>query len=326
MAKFRTIPRKSRQPSLRNVLMVDATRGVLRVRKWPKKRGTPKSELQRFWIDWFRQANLLAKYADGMAQALAIKLTKGSGLYPRDIMLQAMRGRLYTWDDAAGRRWYPVAAIEDVSKTLDVLAQIVGSVLVRATDRWRTPPPTTVGDVLTYQGASAPPIWAPFAGPGGVIQQLLAGTPLVPDGTKALYDFDVTTYADIIITLDTIGFAASDEPWLRFSTDGGVSYKAGASDYYRSFVNDTGFGSGNKAFIPIGWGPVSTGHQALIQLTDLQAGRASCHLDTALSAASGGHIAGRARFDGPITHIRLLSKNGNNFNAGTLRLVGVVAA
>ncbi len=147
--------------------MVDTVRGVLRVRKWPKKRGTPKSELQRWWIDWFRQANLLAKYADGMAMARAIQMTKGSGLYPRDIILKAMRGRLYIWADQDGNKWYPMAGIQDISDSLDVLAQQVGSVLVRAVDRWRTPAPATIGNVLTYQGADAAPDWQPAGGAGG---------------------------------------------------------------------------------------------------------------------------------------------------------------
>lgn len=145
--------------------MIDTVRGVLRVRKWPKKRGTPTSERQLFWIDWFRQANLLAKYADPMSMARAILMTKDTGLYPRDVLLKAMRGRLYTWADETGWRWYPVAAIGDISETLDVLAQTVGDILVRATDRWRTPPAGTPGDVLTVQGANQPPAWQPVVVP-----------------------------------------------------------------------------------------------------------------------------------------------------------------
>lgn len=70
--------------------MVDTVRGRLRVRKWPRKRGTPKSPLVRQWNDWFRDANYLAKRAPGHAQNAAIELTKGTGLYPRDLMLRAM--------------------------------------------------------------------------------------------------------------------------------------------------------------------------------------------------------------------------------------------
>ncbi len=146
--------------------MIDTFRGTLRVRKWPKKRGRPKSERQRWWNEWFKQANLLAKYADPLTQATAIELTKGSGLYPRDIILKAMRGRLYWFSTPDGWKWYPMAAIGDISETLDVLAQTVGSVLVRATDRWRPPAPGSIGDVLTYKGDEAPAEWVAPSGGG----------------------------------------------------------------------------------------------------------------------------------------------------------------
>lgn len=167
MAIIRTIPRRRKLASYRGRVMIDTVRGVIRVRRWPKKRGKPKSEKQRFWIDWFTQANLLAKYADPMSQARAIEFSKDSGLYPRDILLQAMRGRLYTWADETGWRWFSVAAIQDLSDTLDVLAQTVGSILVRAVDRWRAPDPGNVDDVLTLKGTPPIPAWFPTAGGGG---------------------------------------------------------------------------------------------------------------------------------------------------------------
>ena len=53
-----------------------------------------------------------------------------------------------------------MAAIGDVSESLDVLGQTVGDILVRALDRWRPPPPGSSGDVLTNAGPGAPPAWA----------------------------------------------------------------------------------------------------------------------------------------------------------------------
>ena len=147
--------------------MVDTVRGVVRIRAWPKKRGPPKSENQKFWVDWFTQANLLAKYADPIQQVRAMEMTKGSGLYPRDVLLMAMRGSLYWWADATGWKWFSMASIQGISDSLDVLAQTVGSVLVRATDRWRTPTPGVINDVLTLKGTPAIPEWVAAAG-GGV--------------------------------------------------------------------------------------------------------------------------------------------------------------
>lgn len=197
MAIIRSVPRNRRMPALRNAVMVDTVRGVLRVRKWPKKRGTPKSALQRWWIDWFRQANLLAKYADGMAMARAIEMTRQTGLYPRDVMLSAMRGRLYVWADETGWKWYPMAAVQDISDSLDVLAQTIGSVLVRATDRWRAPPVGVVGDVLTNQGVGAPPVWqAPAAGgyfSGGALVNK-TGNQSIASGSFVLLTWDAEQY------------------------------------------------------------------------------------------------------------------------------------
>jgi len=167
MAKLTSIPRKRRGPSFRGRVMIDTVRGAIRVRKWPKKRGPPKSERQRFWVDWFKQANRLAKYASGLDQVTAIAMTLRSGWYPRDILLKAMRGRLYWMTTPDGWKWYPVAAIGDISETLDVLAQTVGSVLVRAADRWRAPVPGVLDDVLTLKGSPPIPAWA-AAGGGGV--------------------------------------------------------------------------------------------------------------------------------------------------------------
>lgn len=326
MAILRSIPRQRRLPSLRNAIMVDAVRGVLRVRKWPRKRGPPRSALQRFWIDWFRQANLLAKYADGATQALAIKLTKGSGLYPRDIILQAMRGRLYTFTDTTGWQWYPVAAIEDVSKTLDILAQTIGSVLVRAADRWRAALPAipVAGTVLTYQGVDLPPAWA--AAGSGVSQNVLAGTPIVPDNTKSFYDISVEPYATVDFTLDQIGFAASDQPVFQLSTDGGSAYHTAGTDYPWSYLTSGAESSGVAAQMGIAPGAGSSGHQAAIRFTNLRNGRCMCLVDAARLTASVCRRSNFAAFDGPITHVRLKSFGGANFNAGTILATGILAA
>lgn len=174
--------------------MIDTVRGVLRVRAWPKKTGTPKSALQRWWNDWFRQANFLAKYTDGMSAARAIELTKGTGLYPRDIILRAMRGRLLFLTDETGKTWYPMAAIQDISDTLDILAQDIGSVLARATDRWRALPAGAAGEVLTSQGADVLPEWQPAAGGGG-----FEGGALVTRSTNQTY----AGWATDAITYDT---------------------------------------------------------------------------------------------------------------------------
>ncbi len=321
-----SIPRNRRMPSLRNVVMIDTVRGVLRVRKWPKKRGTPRSALQRWWIDWFRQANILAKYVDGASQALAIAMTKGSGLYPRDVLLKAMRGRLYHFTDQDGNKWFPMAGIQDISDTLDMLAQTVGSVLVRAVDRWRAAGPDVpaIGDALTYQGPTTPPIWtAPGA---GVSQQALPGMPIVPNNTVNYYDIDVSSYADITLNLINIGFAGADVPRLRVSTDGGIAFHAAASDYHNFTLTAASFGNSDASLWGIAFANVTTGHDGSFCITGLRAGRAMYGGECGTSAAAGGRRSGFMNLDGPITDIRIFSNAGNNFNAGVIYGTGLLAS
>lgn len=75
--------------------MVDTFRGQLRVRKWPKKRGTSKNPLVVRQNDWFRDMNRLLKFAAPRQQVVAIETTKRSGLYPRDLLMMAASEGLF---------------------------------------------------------------------------------------------------------------------------------------------------------------------------------------------------------------------------------------
>lgn len=300
-------------------------RGVLRVRKWPRKRGTPKSALQRWWIDWFKQANKLAKYADGASQARAIEITKNSGMYPRDILLAAMRGRLYIWQDQFGKVWYPMAAIQDISESLDVLAQTVGSVLVRAVDRWRPAEPSSpaAGLVLTSAGVGLPPTWS-SAGTG-VSQIVVPGTPIVPDGTVSFYDIDVTAFVSVDLIAHEIGFAGVDHLTAQYSTDGGSTFHNGATDYGSTYLRQTNEIANNAPQMDISPIVGATGHHASIEFKSLRAGHCIQNSDAAVGAAAVSRRGGHAQFAGPITHIRLFASAGNNFNAGDFSATGIVS-
>lgn len=303
--------------------MVDTVRGALRVRKWPKKYGKPRSALQAWWIDWFRQANLLAKYVDGMTAARAITLTKGTGLYPRDIILKAMRGRLYYWTDENGKKWFPMAAVQNITDTLDVLAQTVGSVLVRAVDRWRAPDPGNLNDVLTLQGTPPVPAWSPGAGGGaGVVQEALSESPINPDNTQNSYEFAVEGYFTVDIMLDNIGFAGSTTPDFLFSIDGGLTYETGGAAYRNLALSASAEASADNAWINFRDLNATTNHHGTITFTSLNAGRASWQGFGSRSTSVKAH-AGFANFDGPITNIKIKSTSGANFNAGVIRAVGL---
>lgn len=100
---YRSNPARLREPGLSDAIVVDTVRGKVRVRKWPAKRGRPKSPAVRAQNEWFKEANRLAKVGSTQQIKAAMVATKGSGLYPRDILLRSMAGNLgpFRFDDGA---------------------------------------------------------------------------------------------------------------------------------------------------------------------------------------------------------------------------------
>lgn len=84
-------------------VVVDTFRGQYRVRKWPPKRGTPTDPVQLQRIERFASANRLAKFVNGNFWQKAITMTNGTGLYPRDLLVQAMTTGLYDIVEPDGR-------------------------------------------------------------------------------------------------------------------------------------------------------------------------------------------------------------------------------
>ncbi len=230
MAIIKTGPGRKRSPTYRGRFMIDTIRGKIRVRAWPRRRGPAKAPAQLFWIDWFRQANQLAKYADGLAQARAIELTKGWPWYPRDIMISAMRGLLYTWYDQDGWRYFPVAARDAVSESLDSIGQTAGDILARTVDGWRKIVAGTVGQILTSQGLGLQPEWAaPAPTPplfGGALvtssggQAITTGTPTPLNWQVEQYDTDDLHSVSVNISRMTIPAG-----WSRVRLCGGVIWQ-----------------------------------------------------------------------------------------------------
>ena len=99
----RADPTKQRFPNLKGILMVDTVRGRVRARAWPKKRGRPKSPAVRDQNEWFRQACRNMNYIDPGQMVLAIEAAKGTGLYPRDIIMNAMAGGFLEFEMPDGR-------------------------------------------------------------------------------------------------------------------------------------------------------------------------------------------------------------------------------
>ncbi len=171
MAKIKGIPGSGKGPALTRNLIYQVDRGQLKVQSWPRKRGKPKSPITRAQNEWFRQANLLAKYAPSDDQWMAIAIAKGSPWYPRDLLMSAMKGRLFEVLIVDGQEYRAVAVREDVSSDLDFLAGTVeGTIIVRGHDLWQALVPATAGRVLTANGIASVPSWQPGAGAGSLVR------------------------------------------------------------------------------------------------------------------------------------------------------------
>lgn len=95
MSKRRSDPARQRFPGLTGNLVVDSVRGRLRIRKWPRPRGKPKSPVTRQQNEDFALRSFRTKYVAGSQMSAAIDATKGTGLYPRDLIMRAMTVGLF---------------------------------------------------------------------------------------------------------------------------------------------------------------------------------------------------------------------------------------
>ena len=105
--KVRWNPKQQRFPKLTGKVVVDTFRGTIRVRKWPRKRGPSKLAKQQRQVKWFTDANALAKRAWHEQIKLAMVMTKGTGLYPRDLLLGQMSGGIFDIHMEDGRHYLP---------------------------------------------------------------------------------------------------------------------------------------------------------------------------------------------------------------------------
>jgi len=136
-------------------------RGQLVVCKWPRPRGRNLHPTTLAQMEKFKEANLLAQYADNRQQVISRESTANTALQPRDFLISAMYGRLFAVTFEDGITKYSMTARGDASAALDILAQIAGGVLVRGPDFWVPADTPAIGRVLTYLGPGLAPAWQP---------------------------------------------------------------------------------------------------------------------------------------------------------------------
>lgn len=81
---------------MKGALMVDTVYGKVRIRAWPKKRGRPRSAATVMQNARFASAQRLAKTAPYQLVNRLIDATKGTGLYPRDLLTQQILAPRFT--------------------------------------------------------------------------------------------------------------------------------------------------------------------------------------------------------------------------------------
>jgi hypothetical protein len=178
-----------RGASLRGALMVDATRGSLRVRSWPKKRPGPRHPTNEFWTMWLKAATYLYRYQPASVQWELQQATKSTVYMPRDLFISAARGRAFLLQDELGRKYYPMAFRQDVSDSLDSIGQLPGMMLARGTDLWVPIQPGSPGQLLRYVDDDNPPEWSSSGLGALMVIPIVIGL-----GSDLLFNVNSTSY------------------------------------------------------------------------------------------------------------------------------------
>jgi hypothetical protein len=153
--------------------MIDTWRGKLRVRKWPKKRGKPKSPATQFMNAWFRDAQQKMNYVDGRAMDFAISATRQTGLYPRDLMLRAASRGMFIIDDPERGLLSPRPQGVWTVAFQGLITQLASNLTLPAGVNVTVPWPAPSIDSAAFWDAAQPTRWT--IPPGVNIVNLIAG-------------------------------------------------------------------------------------------------------------------------------------------------------
>lgn len=166
MAKLTPVQGGTRPPSLRGRYIVDEWRGKPRLRAWPQRRPKKQSPAQKEAMAKFAEANLMAKYIDPKEMVLWNRLTSGTQLMPRDLLIQCMYGRAFTIYMLDGRVYRSMASLRDISELLDFFSSTPGTILVRGDGLWYGLEPGDNGQVLTIDEGN--PVYRDSSGGGAL--------------------------------------------------------------------------------------------------------------------------------------------------------------
>lgn len=153
-----------RYPSLRGVAMVDTVRGSIRIRSWPAPRPGPRHPTNEFWSAWLKGITYVYRYQPARVQWALQEATRGTIWMPRDIFISASRGRAFLLQDELGRKYHPMPFVQEVSESLDAIAQLEGQMMYRGANLWLPIAAGVDGDIL--RNVAGVPTWQAGAGGG----------------------------------------------------------------------------------------------------------------------------------------------------------------
>lgn len=210
--------------------------GRLVVAKWPKARGKPKSPVTLEQNEWFRQAKTALKYMDAQAQNSALIISENSPLYPRDVLMSAIAGRLFGELNIDGKRWVPMTRLQDISADLDdLLGSTPGTIMFRGAQLWQGITPPADPSLLTYDPTNATPLWADPAVTGG-----LTWTRTRPNGSFATAS--IATKGIVIEPASdfTVTAMAAYIDAFTGGTYAGRIWRLNSSNVQQNFIGGTG--------------------------------------------------------------------------------------
>jgi hypothetical protein len=144
--------------------------GSLYFSRWPRKQPTARTPAEAFNRETLYFSTQIVKIMDSYQIDFSRWLASQSQLAAQDFLYIALFGRIGHMVRRDGKVVYSMAAMQDVSKTLDAIWQLKGGLLMRGDPWWEGLPAGLDGQVLTMQdnGLFA---WEFPAAPATITQQ-----------------------------------------------------------------------------------------------------------------------------------------------------------
>lgn len=299
-----------RKPSFRGRVMFDVVNGQIRVRKWPKKRGKKLAAHTLEQNDWFRQAQWATKYWDPRLMQDIADAVSGTPLLPRDIATMIMAGRFASITIPGHGTIYPMAAINDVTQSLDVVAQQRGNMLVRGPDLWMPLAAGPDGWLLTSRGELMEPHYAPP--PAAKNDFVLIESRTISAPTQNADFLNLGSYGEILMIATGLTAAASSQRYIFASTDNGATFFTSSTEY--GAISQVGAVTGAGSFGTAG--SVGTaGYGMHFHLLNNQAhGQNKIALNPSTSAMTRMFLANGL----PINALRVTNSTTANLTGGTI--------